>query len=153
MTVRAATIDDIDNVYTLCREFQAISPYADQEISPDHFYHFLRHYLKPKPEEHIILLYIRDGEPVGIIAGQITVGSHFFDENRIATELVWYVQPELRRGMAPMRLLQAYEQWAELMGCKKVSLSAVENKHRAALSQMYEKMGYQSTEETFVRDI
>jgi GNAT superfamily N-acetyltransferase len=152
MSVRTATVDDIQEVYRLCKLFKEISPYADHPISDDHFFSFLKHYLKPNPTEHNVFVYERDGLK-GLIAGQITVGSHFFDEHRIATELVWYVEPELRHGMAPIRLLQAYEQWAELMGCKKISLSAVENKFRPTLSRMYEKMGYVSTEETFVRDV
>lgn len=153
MSVRVATIDDVSEVYRLCLGFKAISPYADHPISETHFLGFLNHYLKPKPEEHNVFVYEREGKLRGIIAGLITVGSHFFDEHRVATELVWYVEPELRTGMAPIRLLQAYERWAELMGCKKVSLSAVENSHREALTKMYNKMGYESTEETFVREI
>ena len=153
MTVRTATIDDIDDVYALCREFQAMSPYCDIDVSEEHFYKFLAHYLEPKPKEHIIMVYEKDGEIGGIIAGQITVGSLFFSENRIATEMVWYVEPHLRAGMAPMRLLQAYEKWAEMMGCKKISLAALDTAQRPALTSMYEKMGYVSTEETFVRDI
>ena len=153
MTIRVAKLADIGEVYTICREFQAISPYADYEISKEKFYEFLQFYLQAKPQEHMVLIYETEGAIQGILAGIMTVGSHFFSESRVATELVWFVREEHRRGMAPIRLLRAYEAWAKLMGASKVSLTAVDNKHREMLTQMYKKLGYKSTEETFVREL
>ncbi len=153
MTIKVATVEDIDAVYLLCREFQAISPYADQEISKEKFYEFLEFYLQPDPNAHMVLIYETEGAIEGIIAGIMTVGSHIFSTNRVATELVWYVREDHRRGMAPIRLLRAYEGWAKLMGAKKVSLTAVDNEHREMLTAMYHKLGYKSTEETFIRTL
>ncbi len=153
MTIRAATLEDINEVHLICREFQAISPYSSHMISDEKFYEFLEFYLTPKPEEHMVLVYETEGDIQGILAGIMTVGSHFFSESRVATELVWFVREEHRRGMAPIRLLRAYEAWAKLMGASKVSLTAVDNKHREMLTQMYKKLGYKSTEETFVREL
>ncbi len=155
MTIRAATMDDIDEVYLITKEFQRNSPYADQDISDEKFYKFLTYYLTPMPKAHMVLVYEHEetGKIEGIIAGMITIGSHFFSENRVATEMVWYVRPEHRKGTAAIRLLHAYEDWAELMGCQKVSLTCVANEFREMLTKMYIKMGYKSTEETFVREI
>lgn len=152
MTIRAATLADIDEVYTISREFQATSPYRDHEISDDKFYSFLTYYLTPKPLEHIVLVYEKE-KIEGLIAAQVTTGNHFFSEHKIATELVWFVRPKARNGSAPIRLLHAYEEWAELVGCQKVSLTVVEGESREMLTRMYNKMGYESTEETFVREI
>lgn len=153
MTIRAATLADMDELIDLIKEFKDDTPYADQIISDEHFVTFLTHYLTPRPAEHIVLVLEKNNEIVGLIAGAITAGLHFFSENKVAGELAWYVSPAHRNGTGPIRLLHAYEDWAELMGCTKVSLSVLETEHRPTLSKMYRKLGYNSVEETFVRDI
>jgi GNAT superfamily N-acetyltransferase len=153
MAIRTAGIADMDQMYDLCQEFQAASPYADIPISDDKYYEFLNHYLTPKPDDHIVLIYEKEGIIEGMLAGIITSGIHFFSENKVATELAWYVRPAARNTSAPIRLLHAYEEWAKLMGCQKVSLATLNNEYRETLTKMYIKMGYLSTEETFVRDI
>lgn len=153
MTIRAATLADRDDIITLLREFQAITPYATHEISDQKFEEFVSHYLNPRPFEHIILLYEKDGKIEGLLAGMVTSGVHWFSENKCAAELAWYVRPSARQGTGPIRLLMAYEKWAKLVGCCKVSMMVIEGDSRQTLSKMYRKLGYESTEETFVREI
>lgn len=153
MPVRAATMSDLEELLQIVKDFYYSSPYKDQPVSDEKFSTLLRHFITPQPFEHMAFVYERDGELTGALIGQATTGDHLFSENKVASEVMWYVKPDSRGGMAPIRLLFAYEDWAELAGCKKISMGLMAGDQRESITKMYRRMGYTSVEETFLRDI
>jgi GNAT superfamily N-acetyltransferase len=64
---------------------------------------------------------------------------------RIATELVFWIDPEAR-GRWAVSFIRAYEAWARDAGCSHVSLIA---RARTTAGQLYERLGYEPAEQTF----
>ena len=84
------------------------------------------------------------GRIVGGIGG-ITADDLLTGE-REAVELFWYVQPEFRKGLAPIRLLNHFEDWAAGAGCKGVAMIHMEASMPQELKLFYEKRGYRLLE-------
>lgn len=59
-----------------------------------------------------------------------------------AVELFWYVKPEHRKGIWPVRLLKAFEKWAALMRCHEVAMIHMECSMPERLKEFYQRRGY-----------
>lgn len=105
--LRLATMNDIQTVWDISQHLLDESCiYLDLQESKfrSTYVHLLNN-----PDQGIIILAVDIDEIVGCIVGQIY--SPPFSDTRIATEIVWYVYPDVRRT-AGMLLLRAYEHWA-----------------------------------------
>lgn len=78
----------------------------------------------------------------GILIGY--VNSLVFSREPIAMELAWYATD----GQG-MKLLKAFEYWARLVNCKKISLSTMSLR----LDRMLTKRGYKLTEMSYLKDL
>lgn len=95
----------------------------------------------------VVFLASRDGVVIGMLGAAIQV--HPLSGERIASEIVWWVDADARGGRAAIRLLARFEQWAAM--------------HEATLSQMvapderterfYLKLGFTKVETLFQRKV
>ena len=87
------------------------------------------------------------GEPAtGMIGGIIY--PHYFNDEVIAQELFWWVSP-LHRGSG-IKLLNAFEEWAEKRGADKVMMISLEKND---VSRIYTKRGYSALEHTYEKTL
>lgn len=94
-------------------------------------------------------------ESMGKFAGALG-GILFMDPNNndvSATELFWYVLPEHRNGIEPVRLLLAFEHWAKEMGARRVSMMHTFGTQVEQLSGIYTRLGYRPLEVHYVKEI
>jgi GNAT superfamily N-acetyltransferase len=68
-----------------------------------------------------------------------------------AVETFWFTNPEDRGD--GLKLLNAYEKWAEDTGCKRVAIIHLEDSFPEALSRIYKRRGYELVESHYVREI
>src|ERR1700710_2847381 len=59
--------------------------------------------------DRVCLVYVPDGVARGVLAAQ--AANHQFAPVRLATEIMWWVDPDYR-GTSAMEMLAAYEEWA-----------------------------------------
>ena len=77
-----------------------------------------------------------------IIGGMMgCVTESFFGNDVIASDMGLYVYPEYRGGMASVRLVRAFEDWAKSKGVNEINIGQTTGIHMARTSQLYEKMG------------
>lgn len=100
-------------------------------------------------EDFVILLLEKDSEIVGMLVGGIS--TPLFSDQRVATELAWYVDPDHRNSKDSVKLLKEYEEWALESGCSFVSMVDIDTLND--LSDLYERKGYTLTEKTYVKEI
>lgn len=101
-------------------------------------------------DNHILLI-AKNPEPCGLIAG--VTSEIIFSRDKIASELMWWVDEEHRRSKVGMALLQAFELWASRIGCNMVQMVSVETEIAEALERVYTSNGYKVTEKAFIKEI
>lgn len=100
------------------------------------------------PDIEIFFLEV-DGSVVGMLVGAIS--QPLFSDDRMATELAWYITPEKRGGREAFHLINAYEEWAESQDCSYVTMVDIDTLN--SLEKVYTKKGYTLTEKTYVKEI
>lgn len=97
--------------------------------------------------DRLTLVYAPDGRPEGVLAA--VAAPHHLAPVKIATELMWWVEPMHRGGAAAM--LGHYEQWARGRGC--VFSHMVGLGSDPATSLLYQRHGYQAAERHFIKPL
>jgi GNAT superfamily N-acetyltransferase len=88
---------------------------------------------------------------VGMVAG--TAQEFLFSDDKIAGELVWWVDPEYRRGSYGRDLHDAFEYWADKVGCKVITMALLEDQKADKVARLYERKGYRQAERAFIKTI
>lgn len=65
----------------------------------------------------------------------------------VATELVWWMNPEARGGRTAIRLLSQAEAWAKAQGATRLQMIAPNDK----VCQFYEQLGFKRVEVAYMR--
>lgn len=92
----------------------------------------------------------RDGRLNGMILGVLS--PWLWNENvRLATELLWWVDPGARGSRVGIALLDAMTEWAEANEADFISFASIEAIAGDRVSRIYERLGYVLTEKTFTR--
>lgn len=94
-----------------------------------------------------ILLGEEDGEIVGLLG--FIVANHHFSGQRYATELMWYVQPNHRKGGIALKLLWECEKQAREMGAEDMVFTAPNED----VSSLYRRFGYDKMEVTYRKSL
>ena len=94
-----------------------------------------------------ILLGEEEGKVVGLI-GFIFANHHFSNQPYVA-ELMWYVEPEHRKGGIAMHLLWEAEKLATAMG----ALSFLFTAPNDSVAAIYKRFGYKQLEVTYTKPL
>lgn len=86
------------------------------------------------------------GVAQGVFMAAVT--DHPFAPVRVATEVVWWIEPE-HRGKIASEMLSAYEAWARKRGASFVGMAALEAAPRAGA--IYRRRGYVPAETHFIK--
>lgn len=85
--------------------------------------------------------YSLDDQYIGGILGMIT--PQYFGDDLMARDLAIYLRPEHRGGIAVVRLIKAFEQWARDRGAKEIYLSQSTGVEVAMVEKLYQRLGYE----------
>lgn len=142
--IRLATPDDIDQIAVLGERFIGESHYRKLiGINPEALRAVAEMLIR---EEHGLLLVDEFyGELAGMIGMIATV--HPTSWEPVASELFWYVPPEVRGG--GLKLLFAAEQWARENGCRRCIMVSPS----ARVGMIYARLGYSELETSWIKDI
>ncbi len=146
MQVRQAKIQDRDEFVRLANLFLAESSYPIKM----NLMKLMTSFLRAIELDEIVLFVAEDGDKlVGMLVG--VVNESLFSNDKIASELAWFVEREYRGTSVALRLLAEFEKWAKLQGC---SFIAMIDLHRVNnLENMYNKLGYELAEKTYMKKV
>lgn len=132
--------------------FHQYSPYANDAYDPEKVSEFISGVFSGSHKQSIVILSMAGADPVGMISG--LASETFFNREKVATELVWWLDPEYRVGSRGQDLEDAFVYWAKnIAGCSRVAMVALEDKYSAILGRHYTRQGYRKTENTYVKDL
>lgn len=147
MRLFRATLDDVPRIMACAREFCAI---LKQPLNEKHYGHFWSCVLSGNTG----IIFLLEDE-AGQVAGGIGGISHpdLLSGEPCAVELFWYVKPEFRKGLWPVRLLRSFEGWAEANGCKTVAMIYMQDSQPEKMKEFYERSGYRLLESHYTKAI
>jgi len=138
MTIRVATPEDFDQVYSLAMNFAMASPYKDFVMEDT-----VANFTKALLENQDAIVLIEDG---GMIAG---IAQPFqFGQTLVAAEVAWWVDPNKRREGLGQKLIEAFEYWASKRGCAFVTMVSLDDQ----LGEYYLKRGYRLQERVYMKE-
>jgi hypothetical protein len=150
--LRVANMGDLETVKRLTNSFittMEVPFNFDEETVTSSFRYIVEH-----PEEGIIILACSKtilGEVIyGMIIGAVTL--LLYSKTRMATEVAWYIDPQFRgKTKASIKLIEAYEYWAEhIAGCEVTHLARLNNSPQS-IDKFYERLGYEQKEVNFLK--
>lgn len=132
-------------------KFKEASPYKDLPLHDDKVERLVNELIKAPLSKSTVILAEKEGEIVGLLAG--SVSEQLFNNDKIASEIMWWVEPEHRRSRISLELLNAFEYWAKAVGCTVASMVMIETEQAEAVHKLYTKRGYRTTEKAYIKDI
>ena len=145
MKIRRARIDDLNELMTHGREFIAYHP-AKLKWNPKH----VRGVVTNLITNHVVLVATEDGKVVGGIGGMIQENTYDPDEVHLI-ELFWWVGEEYRKGRTGLELFKAFEEVATVL--KATSIVMTTTSLTPTLDKLYQRMGYDNYENSYMRRI
>jgi hypothetical protein len=149
-TLKIAEPDDVKTLEPLLLAFFKMSPYQDLNLDLGKCLRNLMSMCIDR-KNSIVLLSMEGDKIVGLIAG--TKILPVFSSDPVALELAWFVYPEYRKSPRGIELLDGYEEWAKLVGCKasQFSLLASVDPEDTDVSKLFKMRGFKHTEQMFQR--
>lgn len=143
--LKLATHDDFPDIKRLALAFANASPYKDLGIDEERIDDIIVTFLQSDKRDRIILLWMKDGKAVGILAGMIE--TNLFNMKKMAGDLMWWIDPEHRGGRAASEMMKALEYWARQRQCQiLVMVDLLGN-----LNKLYTRKGFIQRETTYMK--
>ena len=149
MITHVTSLEDVSkqDIVALGTEFA-----AESNLGPFDYEHFYQMTQTPLSMGLArLFLMEKAGRVVGILGGLIS--PLFFTKTTVALEMFWYVDKANRGSIQAVRLLEAYEKWAEQSNVNHIYMGFMENLHSDRLREFYEKRAYRKLESGYVRTL
>ena len=104
---------------------------------------FTTHLLRP---DMLCLVLDVDGTAQGVLMA--VAAEHPFGPVRLASETVWWIEPEFR-GLSAVKMLLAYEDWAREQDCDYSGMAGMGASPQVA--HLYMRRGYRAAEVHFLK--
>ena len=147
MTIREATVADLDRLVEMGCHFLAQTAYCDGRALNDPAH--IRNLAVMTFDLGVIFVAVdAAGQAQGMLWSIVI--THPVLGHRIGTEIVWWVEPEARRGGTGVLLMRAAETWAQERGAIAMQFSALRD---APLERFYRRLGYAAKEVIFEKEL
>ena len=135
----------------MCLEFLEESPYRAFPRDLHKIEALIGSFLKGDLDRTCIVAFFKD-RPIGMIAGVLT--ESIFSEDKVASEMVWWIDPNHRRkSRAAFELLSAFEHWAKLKKASFVQMQCLVGLSEETVGHIYQRLGYNSTEIAYIKEL
>ena len=147
LTIRRATIDDVEVLTHMSRQFHNFAPHAAMINATDTELEAAIHALM----EHGCVFVADLGGVVVAMLGAIINPIWFCPRVKMAHELAWWVNEEARGSRAAILLVKAYEAWAKEQGATVETMSDL--MVNTTVERMLTRMGFQASERTYAKEL
>lgn len=139
--MKIATLEDLPEILDMSMEFISTTgylPFSERKTVE----RLLTSLITGEQHEKIVIF-----QPgVGFLAGCST--PFIFGPHLLATELGWWITPDMRGKKVGLEFLEAFEYWAkEKAGCTMISMVCLDDK----LVKFYEERGYKLYERAYMK--
>lgn len=138
MLVRTAKLPDVPALVALGKSFIQEAPnYSSRDFDADAL---LRNLEGVISGQGAVFVVESDQKIIGGIVCLTT--KDWFNNDVIAFEQVFYVQPEYRASRAPLFLIDAFVNWAKHMGASRIQCGTTTGINTKGCLRLYERFGF-----------
>jgi GNAT superfamily N-acetyltransferase len=138
MIIRALNVDDIGPLLEMGQRMHHESAYAFLPFDFEKVERLILSYLDDR-ETQCGLVAEEGGVVIGMFAGYLT--DYFFCDEKVACDLILYVDREHRGSSAAVRLIRAFRDWAHERCAREICLGVSTEIDSRTTGRFYEKMG------------
>lgn len=150
MHTRKATKEDIQSIIRMAEDFKNASPYKDIEFDAEKVKVVIGLMLEATEGFCVFVAEDNNGNLIGMLGGMCGTPLLFSNE-LVASEVVWWVDPNHRNNNVGVFLKTDFEQWAKEKGCKMTTMVLLEDENINKIDAMYKQFGYVPSERTYFR--
>lgn len=144
--IKSASQSDIPQIIELARKFHAVSGYENIEFDEE----TVENILITSIDQGLCPIGVVDGKIVGFLAG-LAYPAILNANVMVGTEIAWWVEPEFRGKKIAIQLLLRAEENARAKGLYCWSMMCLEKLNADGLENIYERLGYEKAERTYLR--
>lgn len=145
MKLRLAHPGDTETLISLGRRMHEESWYRDFDYDDAKVREFIG--LTLDNPAYLGLVLEREEQIVGFLWAAET--EHFFGREKYACDIVFFIAPEHRGGMAAVRMVRAFEAWCRIRRVKEIHIGTSTGVATERTMKFYEKMGFHSPAQGF----
>ena len=138
MIIRPATLEDAPALIEVLAAMHCESAYAFLPFDRGKVADEIRACVT-NPESQCGFVAQCDARIIGVLGGYL--GEYFFCRERVASDMVFYVEPSFRGTLVPFRLVRAFREWARARGAAELCLGISTDVHPERTGKFYELMG------------
>jgi len=146
MKVRLAIIEDFPAVCRMARDFHQCTEYRSIEFDDASCFLLFQDAL-----DKGMVFVAENAQVTGFILG-LPFPCPLNRMKTMVSELAWWVDPEYRNTSAGIRLLQTLERAAKAYGSISLTMICLESLEPEKIQGIYERIGYNQTERSFMRN-
>lgn len=146
MLIRNFTLDDVPAMIELGKQMHEESSFAGLQYDEQKLYDMGIVYIA-NPEIYFAKVAEKDGVIYAMYVGYIS--EYYFSKDLAGFDQLLFVAPEKRGGIAAMRLIKEFEEWAYSNGAKEVRPACSTGVQSEKTRQLYEALGYETVGYTF----
>lgn len=146
MKLRMATPDDLPALAVLGREMHETSSYAPMDYDPERLKETISDLMNKS--QFVVVAEATNGEVIGGMLGVVT--QSWFGRDMVANDLALFVAGDARGGMAAIKMMKAFVQWAKLAGAKQIRPGVTTGHVRA--EKLFERLGFARCGASFVME-
>ena len=139
MIIRQPRAEDGDALVEMGRRMHGEGAYSFLPYDAEKLRRLMLTIIK-EPETYCGLVTEAGGSLVGMFGGYLT--DYFFCEERLACDLLLFVEREHRGSSAALRMIRAFSRWAAERGAREVCLGVSTNINAERTGEFYERMGF-----------
>lgn len=140
MKLRLAGYADTERLIELGRKMHFESWYRDFDYDAEKVRTFIGMTLESP--SYLGLVLEHEDEAVGFFWAAET--EHFFGRDKYACDIVFYIEPEHRGGMAATRMIRAFEAWCRIRRVKEIHIGTSTGIATERTVRFFTKMGFHS---------
>lgn len=139
MSIRAATVDDIDALVELGRAMADESPrFSRMPYNPGKVRALIDHQIKSP--HGLVLVSVASWSITGVFVGG--AAEHWACDGLVAFDLALYIDPAHRGGTSAARLLCGYRSWCEQIGAVMATAGISTQVHAEQSARLYRGLGF-----------
>jgi GNAT superfamily N-acetyltransferase len=139
MRIRAPVAGDVEPLVEMGLRMHAESAYAFLPYERNKVIRLVQSFLDDS-SSRCGLVAEADGKLVGMLGGYLS--EYFFCSEVVACDMVLFVDPAYRHGLAAMRLVRAFRKWAIEHGARELCLAISTNVNADDTGRFYERLGF-----------
>lgn len=142
---------DFEDIESMLHKFISMTPYENITVDHDKVRAMISDFLGDNGTTKIIVLAVENDKTIGMIVG--ATSEPLFSTEKMACEMAWWVDPDHRNSRVGFKLIEAYEYWANKVGCKFVQLCSMEDDYGKRLDKFYTRRGFKLYESAYLKEV